>query len=247
LGRRWRSGLAEFDAQAFVALPDSIYFALLQPTEGTMHKKHSLPTCAGIALVLIFGTNVSARADYMWGYNWAPSATQVDANAGGPGYLTLTNEPSNTATGSSNTVVTNIQAFSTAPYTNPATFNNVPISFALQLTDSASNTSSSPITFSGDFSGYITANSANVQLAFTSPTSETVTLGGNQYAVVVGTYTPPGPPGTSNSGSLNAFVTVTPVSGGGGISSVPEPGALTLACLAFPLAGLCGWRRRKTN
>jgi hypothetical protein len=223
--------------------------------EGTMHKKHSLPTCAGIALTLLLLTGVSARADVSWSYNWAPSATQINANAGGPGYLTLTNEPGGSATGNSNTVVTNIQAYSTATSSNPAVFNNVPISFALQLTDAASGTSDT-LKFSGYFSGNITATSSNVQLTFTSPMSETVTVGQNTYAVMVGTYTPPGPPGEVNSGSLNAFVTVTSLGGGhtggtgGGTSGgtgTPEPATLTLACLAFPFVGLYGWRRRRTN
>lgn len=209
-----------------------------------MHKKHSLPACAGLALALFFWTNAAARADYMWGYNWEPSAGKVYANSGGSGYLTLTDEPANSATGSSNTVVTNIQAVSTAASSNPATFNHVPISFALQLTD-PSATKPANLTFSGYFSGNITANSSNVQLTFSSPTSATVTLGGATYAVMVGTFTPPGPPGASNSGSLNAFVTVTPVNGNGHTSGTPEPGALTLACLAFPFAGLWGWRKRR--
>jgi hypothetical protein len=210
-----------------------------------MHKKHSLPTCAGIALALLLVANASSRADIIWGYNWEPSSSQINANSGGPGYLKLTDEPANSATGSSNTVVTNIQAVSTAPSSNPATFTNVPVSFALQLTDTASSKTDN-LTFSGAFNGYITANSANVQLNFTSPTSSTVTLGGNTYAVMVGTYTPPGPPGAVNAGSLNAFVTVTPVNGGGGgIAGVPEPASMTLACLAFPFVGLCAWRRRR--
>lgn len=209
-----------------------------------MHKKHSLPTCAGIALALLSLTTASARADTIWSYDWTPSSTQINANAGGSGYLTLTNSPDHTASGSSNTVITNIQATSTATSSNPATFNQVPISFALQLEDATSKATST-VTFSGNFGGYITANSANVQLTFTSPTSQTLTLGGNQYQAVVGTYTPPGPPGAVNAGSLNAFVTVTPTSGGGHTSSTPEPGTLTLACLALPLVGLCRWRKRR--
>jgi hypothetical protein len=211
-----------------------------------MHKKRSLPVCTGIALVLLFLAKTSARADLIaWGYNWEPSTSKVFANGGGSGYLKLTDEPANSATGNSNTVVTNIQAFTTTPINNPAMFNNVPVSFALQLKDTASSKTDN-LTFSGVFSGNITANSANVQLNFTSPTSTTVTLAGNTYAVMVGTYTPPGPPGAANSGSLNAFVTVTPVSGGGGgIASTPEPATLSLACLAFPFVGLCGWLKRR--
>src|SRR5579875_3196969 len=177
--------------------------------EGTMHKKHLLPTCAGIALALLFWTGASARADLSWTYNWTPNPTQVNATSGGPGYLTLTNEPDHTATGSSNTVITNIQAVSTAPPSNPAVFDHAPVSFTLQLEDLTSKATDT-LSFSGYFSGNITADSANVQLKFTSPTTETVTVGGNNYSVQVGTYTPPGPPGAVNAGSLNAFVTVTP-------------------------------------
>jgi hypothetical protein len=213
-----------------------------------MHKQHSLPTCAVIALVLLFLTNTSARADLIaWGYNWEPSTSKVVANGIGSGYLKLTDEPAKTATGSSNTVITNIQAVSTAPFNTPDIFNKAPVSFSLQLQDLTSKATDT-LTFSGHFSGIISRNFANVQLAFTSPMSETVTLGGNKYTVAIGTYTPPGPPGAQNSGSLNAFVTVTRGSGGGGvISATPEPATLSLACLAFPFVGLCGWRKRKTK
>ncbi len=210
-----------------------------------MHRKHTLRTCAGMALILLLMTNTSARADLMWGYNWEPSSGKIFANGGGTGYLKLTDEPANSATGSSNTVVTNIQAVSTAPSTSPDVFNKAAVSFSLVLQDPTTKATDT-IKFSGYFSGYMTANSANVQLNFTSPTTETVTLAGNKYAVQVGTYTPPGPPGVTNSGSLNAFVTVTPV-GGGHTSGTPEPASMTLACLAFPFAGLYGWRRRRAK
>src|SRR5690242_21477866 len=103
-----------------------------------MHKKHSLLTCAGIALALLFLTNSSARADLIWGYNWEPSTGKVFANGGGSGYLKLTDEPAKTATDSSNTVVTNLQAVSTAPFNTPDLFNKAPVSFSLQLQDLAS-------------------------------------------------------------------------------------------------------------
>src|SRR5579875_1545451 len=214
-----------------------------------MHKKHSLPTCAGIALTLLVWADAVARADVSWSYNWTPVPSQVNAASGGPGYLTLTNEPGGSATGSSNTVITNIQAFSTAPPSNPAVFDSTStVSFNLQLEDLASHMSDK-LTFSGYFSGTLTAESSNIQLKFVSPTSETLTLGGNTYAVMVGTFTPPGPPKDNNSGSLNAFVTVTALNSGGGTisggSGTPEPATLTLACLAFPFVGLYGWRRRR--
>ena len=208
-----------------------------------MYKKHTLPLCAGIAFALLASS--SARADLIsWGYNWTPSATQVSADGGGSGHLSLTNTPPNTALGSSNTIITNIHAFSTATASSRDMFNHANVSYTLQLTDSASNTSGS-LTFSGFFSGTMTGNSANVQLTFTSPKTESLTLGGNTYSVSIGTYTPPGPPGASNAGSLNAFVSVTPGNGGGTISSVPEPSALFLAGLALPWIGLSRLRSRR--
>lgn len=216
-----------------------------------MYTKHSLPPRAGIAFALLLLVNASARADLLqWGYNWEPSTMKVVANAGGSGYLALTDEPSNSAKGSSNTVVTNIHTFSTAPYNTPDVFNHAPISFSLQLQDLATKATGN-VSFSGYFSGSITGNNANVQLTITSPMTESLTLGGNKYTVAMGTYTPPGPPGASNAGGLNAFVTVVPSTGsgggGGGIASTPEPDALTLAGLALPFLGLSGWRLRRAK
>lgn len=213
-----------------------------------MHKKLSLPLYAGIALTLLAMVDNSARADLIsWGYNWAPSTTKVVAQAGGSGSLTLTNEASNSATGSSNTVVTNIHTVSTAPYNTPATFSHAAISFALQLTDSTSKATST-LKFSGYFSGTITGDSSNIQLTMTSPMTQKVTLGGNTYSVTMGNYTAPGPANAVNFGSLNALVTVTPGNTGGGVvSGVPEPSAAMLAGLAMPCLGWFQWRKRRVR
>ncbi len=102
-----------------------------------MHRKHTLPTCIGIALGLLLLSNASAQADLLqWDYSWQPSATQLAANGGGSGgYLTLTGVTGQSATGSSNTVVTNIRTFSTASVTDPNVFNHANISYTMQLQD----------------------------------------------------------------------------------------------------------------
>jgi hypothetical protein len=213
-----------------------------------MYQKHSLQLSAGIALTLLVLADTSARADLIsWGYNWEPSSTKVVANGGGSGYLAVTDEPANTAAGSSNTVVTNIHAVSTAPYNTPDMFSHTAISFVLQLKDIPSKATAT-VTFTGYFSGMITGNSSNIQLTITSPKTDTVTLGGNTYSVAIGNYTPPGPSGATNAGSLNAFVTVTPGNGGGGVvSGVPEPSTAMLAGLALPCLGWFQWRKRRIH
>lgn len=210
-----------------------------------MHKKHSLPPCAGIAFALLLLFNAPARADLIqWAYNWEPGAAKIVADGGGNGSLALTDEPSKSASGLSNTIVTNIRTFSTATSSNPDTFTHANYNFTLSLQDAATHATGS-LSFSGFFSGTLTSNNANIKMNPTSPTSQQITLGGNVYTVTLGTYSPPGPPGASNAGSLNALVSVAPSSGGGTISSAPEPSSLLLVGLAVPCLGLSAWRARR--
>ncbi|HEY7427147.1 MAG TPA: hypothetical protein VH682_23135 [Gemmataceae bacterium] len=208
-----------------------------------MRRSKSSPRCACIALALLLLAGTSARAGFIqWSYNWTPSATKITA---GSGWLTLTNEPAKSAAGNSNTVVTNIRAFSTASQNSPDQFNHAAFSSTLQLKDAASNATGN-LTFSGFFSGALTSSNSNITNTFTSPTTQTLTLGGNTYTVTMGMFSPPGPTGATNAGSLNAVVSVVPGNnGGGGVIAAPEPATLTLATLALPCAGLAGWRKRK--
>jgi hypothetical protein len=211
-----------------------------------MYRTHTLPFCTGIAVTLLLLAGTSARADLLqWGYNWEPNSAKIAAN-GGSGYLSLTDTPSKSASGNSNTIITNLRAFSTATSASPDVFTHANYSFTLQLQDLASQQTGS-VTFSGFFKGTLTGNSANIQIMPTTPTTETLTLGGNTYTVTLGTYSPPGPPGAANAGSLNAVISATAGSGGGIISSAPEPSTLILASLAVPCLGLPGWRKRRNQ
>lgn len=207
-----------------------------------MHKNPFSPRWAGLAVASLLLAGQAARADLIpWGYNWEASAHTIHATTG-HGFLTLRDEPSAAASGNSNTLVTNIKAYSMGDSTfKPASSG---YSFTVQLQDLASKATGS-LTFTGYFSGNLTAESANIHNTITSARVQSLALGSNTYTVRLGTYTPPGPPGSLNAGALNAYISVAATNGGGHISSTPEPSALLLAGVALPWLGLCGWRKRK--
>src|SRR5581483_8755409 len=109
------------------------------------------------------------------------------------------------------------------------------------------------LTFSGVFSGELSARSANIKNSFSGETTRTVTLGGNTYQVSLSNdlYSPPGPPGISNAGSISAHVEVTPASDdtgggpGGGPSDTPEPSTMLLSGLGLSVLGAASWRRQQ--
>src|SRR5205085_1744668 len=82
--------------------------------------------------------------------------------------------------------------------------------------------------------GTLTALSSNIKNTFTGQTTQTVVLGSNKYTATIGPYSPPGPTGSSNAGSIAAHATVTVESVI--LQDVPEPSTLVLAFLAAPAA-----------
>jgi hypothetical protein len=196
-----------------------------------------------------------ARADFVsWTYNFGRSPVAVPAGGLSTGGLSLTDESTHQADGTSDIVATNIRAFSSATRNQPDTFHNAPYTLSLFLKDNASGQSTT-LSFKGVFNGTISATSANVTTTFTAPLSETVKLGSNTYTVNLGNYSPPGPPDASNAGSISAHVAVDefspppppPVGGGGGGSpppaSAPEPSTLLLSCIGLSGVGLAAWRK----
>src|SRR6266852_2661775 len=161
------------------------------------------------ALVAVTAFAVStARADFVpWTYNFGRSPLAVPADGAGTGGLSLTDESTHQADGTSDIVATNIRAFSSAPRTHPDTFTNSHYTLTLFLKDNASGQSTT-LVFHGVFNGIISATSANVTTTFTAPLTETVKLGNNTYTVNLGNYSPPGPPDASNAGSISAHVAV---------------------------------------
>jgi hypothetical protein len=191
-------------------------------------------------IILLIGT-ADARAELIqWTYNWSRSPAQVHADSPGTGYISLTDEGTKSATGTSNLVATNLQAHSTATTTHPDVFTNKPYTLNLTLQDQASGHSGT-LAFTGEFNGTLTANSSNVSNTFTGPTTQTLTLGNHLYTVTIGPYAAPGPTGAVNSGSIAARAEVTVST----IFHTPEPNSCVLALLGGVCATLVRCRRRR--
>jgi hypothetical protein len=188
-----------------------------------------------------------AHADFVpWSYNWEPSTLVIKAGGAGTGGLSFTDEPLKHADGTSDVVVTNIRAFSSAPRNNPDVFSNAGISFSLVIKDELSNQTAT-LNFGGVFNGTISATSSNVHFTPTAPLTQTVKIGSNTYTVNIGAYAPPGPPAASNAGSISSNVAINEIvhggGGGGGGGQAPEPSTLLLSCLGLSGMGLAGWRK----
>jgi hypothetical protein len=201
--------------------------------------QRSLILGVGAVAVLLFG-RTAVRADNVpWSYNWTPSATALQADAPGSGQIILTSEPGGLVQGSSDVVATNIRTFSSADASNPDHFTNASYSLVMTLVDKNSSASGT-LSFSGAFTGTLSANSSNLSNTFVGPTSQTVVLGSNQYTVTMIAFAPPGPPDSVNAGSITAHaeVSVKAVSG-------PEPSGMVLAGLGASLFGAASWWRRR--
>ncbi len=206
--------------------------------------RHAPATLGGAALLWLLIFSGSARADLIyWSYSWSRSPSNVMADSPGTGYISLTDEGLRNVVGNSDIVATNIQAHSTAPPSNPDTFTNKQYSLSLFLVDQASGKSGT-LTFTGLFNGTMSALNTNIKNSFTGSTTQSIVLGTDKYTVTIGAYVPPGPTGSSNSGSIGAHAMVNVESI---LQDAPEPSTLVLAALALPLLGVAAWQRRRNR
>jgi hypothetical protein len=199
--------------------------------------KFSPLTLGGVALAFLLA-QVPARADLIpWMYSWSGSPSVISADAPGTSTITLTDEPLREAIGNSDIVATNLRTFSTAPATHPDTFTHAAYTLGLFLLDPDSGQSGT-LTFNGYFDGTLSSANSNIGNTFTGQTTQTIRLGDHLFTAHVNSYTPPGLPGTSNSGSIGAHVTIT-------IQTLPEPSTLTLSGVGMILLGVARGRRNR--
>lgn len=215
-------------------------------------KRMSAPFFVAALAVSLFAQSKAHASFVPWTYNWGRNPIAVQADVPGTGGLSLTDEGTLHAVGSSDIVATNIRSFSSAPRTAPDHFTAKPYTLSLFLKDDASGQSTT-LTFGGTFSGALSAASANITNAFTGQISQTVKLGAHTYTVNMGNFAPPGPPTASNAGSISAHVLVDQDpdggntggnSGGTGGQHAPEPCTLILGGVGLSLACLGGLRKK---
>jgi hypothetical protein len=198
--------------------------------------KFSVPTLGGVALAVLLVQPPAARAELVhWMYNWSRSPSVIHADAPGTSTITLTDEPMNSATGNSDIVATNLKTYSTAPADKPDHFTHAGYTLSLYLYDTASGQGGT-LNFTGFFDGTVSSQNSELSNTFTGNLVQTLRLGDHLFTARVDSYTPPGIPGASNSGSIGGHVSIT-------IQTLPEPGTLALSGLGMILLGVARWRR----
>jgi hypothetical protein len=218
-----------------------------------MKRSVSLFTAACAALLL--AGSPSARAeDLPWTFDWTPGNIPGNLRLVAPtsmtkmSYLQLTSEPIGkpfgTAAGASDLTMTSIKVFSDAPRSNPDSLAATsPVTFSLRLTDKTTGLFHDFL-YSVKFGGLISSESAKVT-AMISPMAPfvNVKIGAGLYTINSPTYTPPGPPDSSNPAAISVSVNVIPADGGK-ITGTPEPSTMLLSCVGLSCLGVARWRKR---
>ncbi len=236
-----------------------------------MNRKYAFLTCALVALVS--ATGGTARADYF--YNFSPiDFPTVLSDHSGMG-INLVNQPQvgPVQTGqNTNVVATTMTTFINPGITGTDTFTAGQHStIALTIIDGTQNAT---VNFGLAFTGTLSATNSQIGVAFTGPTTQTLTVNGNIYSVTLDSIVPPGIPGAiagSVGGRILAGIQVTTGGGGGtdggggdtggggttgggggtdggGTNNAPEPSTMILSLLGaafFGAGSVRRWRQAK--
>src|SRR5262249_61086483 len=116
-----------------------------------------------------------------------------------------------------------------------------PVKFTLRLTDKTSGVFQDFV-YLVQFGGTISKDSAKVTATITPQGNFTdVPVGAGFYTLSAPTFTPPGPPESSNPSAISVSVDVRPVD----VQKAPEPSTMLLSCVGLSFLGLASCRRRR--
>ncbi len=212
--------------------------------------------CAPVVALLLAGT--VARADpstpdaVQWTYNFTPTLpgnpgvpiTAITADGNPNAGVTLTNDLTKTAVGSSDVVATNLRVF-ISPGTPPQSFvTNGGYGLALVLTMTDSNgLHTATLNFSGSLGGTFSTDNANI--TNTPFATQTAGLGDWNFTVSGNPFAPPGPPDQTQAGAIGFHVAISTLS----ITTVstPEPSTMLLSGLGMSFLGFASWRKRRAK
>jgi hypothetical protein len=204
---------------------------------------------SGLALSLMLLSGAGAWADYF--YNFSPiDFPTVYSDNSGMG-ITLANQPQIGPVGSgldSNVVAATMTTFINQGVVGTDTFNTGQHStLSLTIIDGVEN---STVTFGLLFSGSLSATNSNIAVTFDGPTTQHLTVNGNEYYVTLSSIVPPGIPTAipgSVGGIIKAGIDVNPDPDPDPTNNTPEPSTMVLSCLGLSLLGLAGWRKRRAS
>ncbi len=204
-----------------------------------------------LLLALLLFTGPGAGADYYYNFSPVDFPTVYSDNSGMG--ITISNQPQvgPIATGlDTNVVAATMTTFINPGITGTDTFTTGQHStLALTIVDGTEN---GTVNFGLKFSGTLAANNSQIKVEFDGPSTQSITVNGNQYTVRLDSIVPPGIPTAipgSVGGRILAGIDVNPPPDGGGgenppPNNAPEPSTMLLSCLGMSLLGLAGWRKK---
>jgi hypothetical protein len=215
-----------------------------------------LSTHLGLTVLGVLLTVGRLPADPVaWSYDWSRTPQVVNPDGSGTGGITLgLTTGGGHATDNADIVATILSTFGDAAIGTPDSYTNRPYSLTLHLTDDVLH-ASGMLTFTGMFSGTVTATTAAITNVFEGPTAQTLTLGNHRFRVTMGQYFAPGGPGGAT-GSIHAGVQVQTLSQSGGGQgqgngqgsqqhNSPEPTCLVLCGIGLSCVSVAYWRRHQ--
>jgi hypothetical protein len=202
--------------------------------------KHFSLNCA-VALGALAYLSAGAQADVTFSYDWSPTVPLV---SGDHGFNAIDFSSQGPITVTTNQAVGNVASLS-VQNGNSDTFTNSGFNLGVKITDGSN---SGTVTFSGQLNGVITNGVPNsLTSTITSPATQTLTLGADQFSVSITGFVPPNAYGAGNKPGGFGFELQIAPSGSGSApppNDVPEPTTLLLSCLGVGGFALRGWRMR---